>query len=220
MERKTIPQLEPIELLEGHELFPVDDGIQTYSVSLQMIADMVLPPGVPIPSISPDVPNGFISCDSKMIGNEGSGAHYEGEKYRRLYRIIWSIPGLSTVPGEPFTIESGKGMSADEDFDSMKRIMVNFSSNELFIRQIGSSKIAGKFYGDTIRNITGQFGGGRNINQPNIGVTQTILPNYNYGSAWGSGNDGARISFDASRVVPTSDENRPKSVGLFYIMRY
>lgn len=90
----------------------------------------------------------------------------------------------------------------------------------LFLRGLGGKSAAlGVRQSDAIRNITGGAG--------NIQFSQ------NSGSAWGafylSGNAGrARINgseyepsviFDASRSVPTADENRPENHAVRYLMR-
>ncbi|MGC0695710.1 hypothetical protein [Escherichia coli] len=83
--------------------------------------------------------------------------------------------------------------------------------------------------GDAIRNITGTFGNGQTeanaaisfntasgvfVSQSalrnTIGNT-TIIPN--------TPNNPHLVNFDASRVVPTASENRPRSIAFNYIVR-
>lgn len=80
----------------------------------------------------------------------------------------------------------------------------------------GLASEVGHWLGDAIRNITGTFTG--TDNDPaawtgvfDLGTTVT-------GGAAGSGND--HISkFDASRVVPTADENRPKTIKFLFCVK-
>jgi len=77
--------------------------------------------------------------------------------------------------------------------------------------------------GDAIRNITGSWG------SPSFGSVEAF-----YGTASGAFVKGARVndmatnggsyaaslsSFDASRVVPTANENRPRNVAVLYCVK-
>lgn len=74
--------------------------------------------------------------------------------------------------------------------------------------------------GDAIRNITGTFDG--NVNDGNSGKTGAFYHNgAGYGGSDGGSNGGGGIVvFDASRVVPTSSENRPRNVVLVSRLHY
>lgn len=83
-----------------------------------------------------------------------------------------------------------------------------------FIRGKGSSgRVVGTFEGDTIRNITGRI----NLDDRD---SNRICDGALYRGSWISGTAGAEGGdsgsvinhFDASRVVPTSHENRPKAL--------
>lgn len=69
--------------------------------------------------------------------------------------------------------------------------------------------------GDAMRNITGTFGGNQ---RPTSGTGAFYLV-----SNGAQGNktswDGAIFGFDASRVVPTAKENRPRNVAFLYIVK-
>ena len=87
-----------------------------------------------------------------------------------------------------------------------------------------SSKNLGEVQGDAIRNITGTLDSGDAGNMQlfegieNDGVGALYVSRKKW-KAWipdnGGGADGrpAAVSFDASRVVPTADENRPLNIG-------
>lgn len=76
---------------------------------------------------------------------------------------------------------------------------------------------AGVFSGDAIRNITGEFSAyemGRYGDADLVNGAFEIAPRDGVNGA--SDHDGCapKFTFDASRVVPTADENRPRSVSM------
>ena len=76
----------------------------------------------------------------------------------------------------------------------------------------------GSWQGDAIRNITGTFEGNVNDGQgAKTGAFYYTGANYNGGDAAGGG---GIIGFDASRVVPTANENRPRNVALLACIKY
>lgn len=86
-------------------------------------------------------------------------------------------------------------------------------------RGVDGGRGFGTFQGDAIRNIFGAFDGFLNVQTAtgafavsNFQPTNTPQP------AVESGYHGAE--FDTSRVVPTSDENRPRNVALIAWIRY
>ncbi|GAB1255380.1 phage tail protein [Desulfovibrio falkowii] len=89
----------------------------------------------------------------------------------------------------------------------------------LFLRGLGGNSAAlGVQQGDAIRNITGTFGGHAIGWKGGWGSG----PFYSWNSGdRGSGGNGQGTSwgFDASRVVPTADENRPVNTAVRYLMR-
>ncbi|HHL3633681.1 TPA: phage tail protein [Neisseria polysaccharea] len=95
-------------------------------------------------------------------------------------------------------------------------------AEDRFIRNAGNGLAIGTKQGDAIRNITGKIDSG---NQSNEQLFDTAIPEGAFGidKAWKNwtydGGDGGNdrpsaITFDASRVVPTADENRPKALVL------
>ncbi len=83
-------------------------------------------------------------------------------------------------------------------------------------RGLDSGRGFATYQEDAIRNIVGTFDG--NVDD---GQTQKTGAFYYTGKAFvGSNGDGEKnggvIGFDASRVVPTADENRPKNVAILY----
>ena len=95
-------------------------------------------------------------------------------------------------------------------------------AEDRFIRNAANGLAVGQTQGDAIRNITGKIDSG---NRSNEQLFDTAIPEGAFGidkarKNWtydgdGSGNDRpSAITFDASRVVPTADENRPKALVL------
>ncbi len=79
----------------------------------------------------------------------------------------------------------------------------------------------GTIQGDAIRNITGRFGtptteSGLTSNYGNGAFDVAVTK---FGRQAGSGGDSVSYSFDASRVVPTANENRPVNKSVIYITR-
>ncbi len=77
--------------------------------------------------------------------------------------------------------------------------------------------------GDAIRNITGKFannglawseGTASSVGEGAFTRLEGILPSNNY-----SGSVGCQYTFDASKVVPTASENRPRNTAFNYIVR-
>lgn len=91
-------------------------------------------------------------------------------------------------------------------------------------RGVDTGRVFGSAQSDAIRNITGSMGSvvasSRNVYSNGSGAFS--VPNTNNGavtSTTGSfGGDGV-FSFDASRVVPTAAENRPRNVALLYCIK-
>lgn len=85
-----------------------------------------------------------------------------------------------------------------------------------FVRGSDLSRNIGTWQNDALQNITGTFGGIESSAPPVTGAF------YNTGVAYngaGNGNGDVLIGFDASRVVRTADETRPKSISMLYCVK-
>lgn len=95
-------------------------------------------------------------------------------------------------------------------------------AEDRFIRNAANGLAVGTKQGDAIRNITGKIDSG---NRSNEQLFDTAVPegafgidkarkNWTYDGDGGGTDRPSAITFDASRVVPTADENRPKALVL------
>jgi len=99
-----------------------------------------------------------------------------------------------------------------------------------FLRGSGTNSATGVYSAalglrqdDAIRNITGTFGRGfyseyNNAASTGAFVRSTAKQSTKYTNEGWSAN-GIGLDFDASRVVPTADENRPHNIAVIYAMR-
>ena len=153
-----------------------------------------LPVGVPVPWSSATPPTGWLKCN---------GAVFSAEEYPELAKA-YPTNKLPDLRGEFIRgWDDGRGIDAG--------------------REILSAQ------GDAIRNITGTFGNGQtgtnaaisfvttdgvfasqSKTRNTIGNT-TIIPE--------TPNNPYLVNFDASRVVPTASENRPRNIAFNYIVR-
>jgi microcystin-dependent protein len=93
-------------------------------------------------------------------------------------------------------------------------------------RGVDSGRAFGSAQGDAIRNITGFFSLSQLSNADQYGASQggaidIVSPTFSNRSGANSGTDGGQndVSFDASRVVPTASENRPRNIALLYCIK-
>ena len=77
-------------------------------------------------------------------------------------------------------------------------------------------RVFGSAQGDAIRNIAGDLGGTESRSPINGAFSRG---KYN-GGFNGNGGRIYATNFDASRVVPTANENRPKNIALMYIIKH
>ncbi|EOU8947013.1 phage tail-collar fiber domain-containing protein [Escherichia coli] len=153
-----------------------------------------LPVGVPVPWPSATPPTGWLKCN---------GAAFSAVEYPKLAKA-YPTNKLPDLRGEFIRgWDDGRGIDAG--------------------REILSAQ------GDAIRNITGTFGDGETEVNASISfyradgvfVTQKKLRNTigNTTIIADTPNNPYLINFDASRVVPTASENRPRNIAFNYIVR-
>ncbi|EHL6020594.1 TPA: phage tail protein [Escherichia coli] len=153
-----------------------------------------LPVGVPVPWPSATPPTGWLKCN---------GAVFSAVEYPKLAKA-YPTNKLPDLRGEFIRgWDDGRGIDAG--------------------REILSAQ------GDAIRNITGTFGDGETEVNASISfyradgvfVTQKKIRNTigNTTIIADTPNNPYLINFDASRVVPTASENRPRNIAFNYIVR-
>ncbi|MFC1199769.1 hypothetical protein ACFGZS_05880 [Pasteurella multocida] len=81
-------------------------------------------------------------------------------------------------------------------------------AGDRFIRNAGNGLSVGETQGDAIRNITGQF----TIDDYDRDKITGAFKMIGNGHAAGNSGGGTLVEFNANLVVPTADENRPKSI--------
>ncbi len=141
---------------------------------------------------------------------------------RTLYPDLWAFAQAhdlvisETDWQKQATAQGGVGMYSSGDGTTTFRLPRLTD----FIRGAGESKLVGTWQGDAIRNITGVWGytsSGQALNGGSVsGAAYWRRPNaVDYPkTATSTAPADADISFDASRVVPTAAENRPKTLFL------
>ncbi|MGL5100563.1 MAG: phage tail protein, partial [Fusobacteriaceae bacterium] len=138
------------------------------------------------------IPAGFLLCDGRTIARAD---------YPELYDLIGDrIPDLR---GEFIRgLDNGRG--------------------------VDSGRTRGSAQGDAIRNITGAINGTTNSNYQFIGdsiTTSGAFAQSGTGTKYGTPSDGglkwgvSEITFNASRVITTANENRPRNVAYNYIIK-
>ncbi|EHH4504492.1 tail fiber protein [Escherichia coli] len=171
-----------------------DGTVKTALENLGLGEGSALPVGVPVPWPSATPPTGWLKCN---------GAAFSAEEYPELAKA-YPTNKLPDLRGEFIRgWDDGRGVDAG--------------------REILSAQ------GDAIRNITGTFGDGETEVNASISfyradgvfVTQKKLRNTigNTTIIADTPNNPYLINFDASRVVPTASENRPRNIAFNYIVR-
>ena len=96
-------------------------------------------------------------------------------------------------------------------------------------RNVDGGRRLGTHQGDAIRNIVGKLdgsnlGGGNQVLEGKMIATGAIGTEYKHrnwsGDQGGWGEQSVSFDFDASRVVPTANENRPRNIALLACIKY
>ncbi|EPM2833373.1 phage tail protein [Citrobacter freundii] len=165
-----------------------------FSKNLGLGEGSALPVGVPVPWPSATPPTGWMKCN---------GSTFNLTSFPELAAVFPSGK-LPDLRGEFIRgWDDGRGIDAG--------------------REILSAQ------GDAIRNITGTFGDGETAVNASISfysadgvfATQKKIRNTigNTTIIADTPNNPYLINFDASRVVPTASENRPRNIAFNYIVR-
>ena len=159
-----------------------------------------------------------------MAGQDGKVLSNNGSIPRWIWgRIVGELARFSfdTPPAGFFALDGSRIVNGKNDFSVLANSgsrFITISGNDLILadavdfgRGKGSSgRSVGSFEGDAIRNITGRVAGTSTVNE---GQGCFSTEEVSVGDAKGGG---AYLTnwakFDASRIVPTAPENRPKSL--------
>jgi hypothetical protein len=180
-----------------------------------------------------------------LIGDDGrvrpeylpilTGDSFVGDIRPLFFRAGQLIHGWYSCNGDNYAITSPPGQAllslpaqvrADLDIVSsggLVNVPDLFDSNGdgYFIRGVdGTSRTVGSRQGDAIRNITG-VSAGRTRHDPGMSYSGALYAAYMLvgGSFQGTNNSSYSqdcTGIDASLVVPTANENRPKNIGATY----
>lgn len=141
----------------------------------------------------PTAPDGYLPANGAAVS-------------RTVYSRLFSVIGT--------TFGAGDGGSTFNLPDLRGEFLRGWDAG----RNLDTGRGFGTEQGDAIRNITGTFGG-------NDQERRFLSGPFYYMGSEGSGKTGSsnstdKMGFDASRVVPTANENRPHNVALLACIKY
>lgn len=153
--------------------------------------------------------NGYTIFDNCIVA---FGGEFNRADYPKLWAYLQANPTLLKTQAQ-WTTESTSnggicGFYSDGNGTTTFRVP---NLDKSFLRH--DSRGVGTYQGDAIRNITGTFGMKAAGNQTPTGAFYSTIP------ISGGSNDNANpgpetMIFDASRVVPIANENRPKNIAV------
>nr|DAJ80802.1 MAG TPA: tail fiber protein [Caudoviricetes sp.] len=177
-----------------------DDENYMRAVSFSLLSSTILPVGTIITSARATAPDGFLLCNGAAIS-------------RSAYTDLFSAIGTAYGAGDG---------SNTFNIPDLRGEFIRGADNG---RGVDGGRALGSAQGDAIRNIVGGFAGYGDrflINEfsgafGHIGYASrrisVVGEEYNETSYNGA-------NFDASRVVPTANENRPRNVAVNFYIKY
>lgn len=175
----------------------------------------LFPAGMVSPFAGPteNIPSGWLLCDGSEISRT---------EYSNLYEAIgvcWGVGDGATT----FNLPDLRGMflrgvsgDSNNDPDAAERVVLNDNGGN-------TGNNVGSYQGDAIRNITGAVHNNIQGHAGWGGTSEGALEWSDekgdaswYENTWGY----SGITFDASRIVPVGNDNRPKNVYVNYIIKY
>lgn len=194
-------------------------------------------------------PQGFLKCDGSTFGSQTFPDLYQalGNK-NKLPNLQRSDVGMTAyfatdaIPDGWIAFDSIRTTVTQQNYPELYQYLVEKYgaisnvplAEDRFIRNSDGSLIVGHTQGDAIRNITGEIdlsslGSGNQFlefesSRNNEVFKGAILPNKAKWTKWTADQEGgAEVSrgfkFDASTVVPTANENRPKAIVLKFCIK-
>lgn len=165
---------------------------------INSIKNTLAPVGSVVASATRTVPEGYLECNGNTVSRV---------TYNKLFQAIGTTYG------------SGDGSTTFSLPDLRGEFLRGLDSG----RGVDVGRTIGSFQGDAIRNIKGYLGVDCNSSSP---PADEFSGAFYDGGANRNGDDGntsgenRRVMFDASRVVPVADENRPRNIAMTYIIKY
>lgn len=204
-----------IEILEGSNYREVNFAQLPSSPYSEAAfnATLTFPAGMIIPFAGPaeNIPDGWMLCDGSAISRTN---------YANLYKAIgvcWGTGDGATT----FNLPDLRGMflrgvsgESGNDPDADNRVLLTDNGGN-------TGNNVGSYQGDAIRNVWGTFSTSSVWPNDGDGFVKAEITGAGGGQS-GSGWDSrtATFSFDASRIVPVGNDNRPKNVYVTYIIKY
>lgn len=200
-----------IEVLEGSTYRELSYSQLPSSPYSEVAHNAILfPPGMVSPFAGDSIPEGWLLCDGSAISRT---------EYANLYNVIgvcWGVGDGSTtfnLPDLRGVFLRGVSGASGNDPDAESRVVLNDNGGN-------TGNNVGSYQGDAIRNITGRIDGSA-IAWPDItgeGAFRTMTSGGGHPSS--DPPQGRTFDFDASRVVPVGNDNRPKNAYVNYIIKY
>ena len=177
---------------KGNSNVVVND-LTIHSMGDKKLSNLLIsvPVGSVLPYAGTVIPENYMECDGRYLSRS---------QYSALFNAIGTTYGAS---GSSFRLPDLRGVFI-RGWDHGKGVDKN--------------RALGTFQDDAIRNITGYLTGGDDAWR---GEGAFYRKSTRYGNIHIQNEEGSYYTyFDASRVVPTAADNRPKNVSLMYIIRY
>lgn len=166
----------------------IQAAVETIETALGQITDRIsqvetTPPGAVMPFATDKQPSRYwLYCDGRAVS-------------RTTYSSLFAVIGT--------TYGAGNGSTTFNLPDYRGAFIRGLDSG----RGLDGGRRLGTLQGDAIRNITGTFDA--NVNDGDSQKTGAFYNTHIYFSGSDGDKNGGVVGFDASRVVPTSNENRP-----------
>ena len=205
-----------IEILEGNTYREISYSQLPSSPYSEVAYNAILfPAGMVSPFAGPveNIPTGWLLCDGSEISRT---------EYANLYNAIgvcWGVgDGATTfnLPDLRGLFLRGVSGESGNDPDVAERLVLNDNGGN-------TGNNVGSYQGDAIRNITGTVAA--HDLTDNASIPEVAGAFYNFWTGYRDAKNGADggnygFGFDASRVVPVGNDNRPKNAYVNYIIKF
>lgn len=202
------PAFEILAVIEAAGITPMPFDVEvpaSYSQLLSAIQQLVsasVPAGFPFFFAGASVPPGWLVSD---------GAAVSRVAYAKLFAAIGTTYG------------AGDGSTTFNLPDLRSEFLRGLDAG----RGVDAGRVLGSMQGDAIRNITGSLTAGSSVDTQFVDSMQAVgafavIPG-NKGFTQdisGAAGQASGASFDASRVVPTAAENRPRNIAMTACIKY